>query len=92
MLATRSKLASGYGIASASPSSKRTSSPSAAARPRAAAIELLAMSTPVALAPRRAAISATWPEPQATSSTVVPGAISSRSTNSSAAGCMNLEK
>jgi hypothetical protein len=80
---TRSKLASSKGSCAASPSTHSTSTIASAARSRAIASRPGEKSSPVTRAPVRAAGIVAFPDPQATSSTSIPGSRPTRSTISS---------
>ena len=83
---TMSKLASGYGSASASPTSNVTSTPRSAACLRAVSTRAGDRSAPVTVAPVAAAMKASSPVPQPTSSQSRPGAPSTAAT---IASCMS---
>ena len=91
-LATTSKLASGYGSASASPSSNRTSRPAAAARPRAARIRLVAMSHARHLQTALGGEERDLSRPTRHVEHVAPGESASGSRNWGALDAMNREK
>ena len=83
---TMSKLSSGYGRASASPTSNVTSAPRSAACLRAVSTRAGERSAPVTVAPVAAAMKASSPVPQPTSSQSRPGAPPTAST---IASCMS---
>ena len=87
---TRSKLASANGSAWASPSIHATSTPAAAACPRASSSSSGVTSSPTTFAPRSAAGIATLPPlPVPTSSSSTPGSMPARSITSSPACAIN---
>ena len=73
MLTTRSNFPSANGNASASPSLNSIRKPSLAARARACSMRLVAISMPLTMQRLRAAMTARFPVPQATSRTCEPG-------------------